>query len=110
MNHSAAGTQQEFQTGEAKRISILINSIYYFIECVYILILHDHCRLIVLHHGRVLTDKRYKTVRGARIAFAKLYKHKGWKEGIKAQRSHLYDPEAKWLEERSGDVRLPNHC
>jgi len=102
MGNSVPGTPPEFQTGEAKKISILINSVYYFIECVYILILHDRCRLIVLHRGRVLTDRTYKTVRGARIAFSKLYKHKGWKDGIKAQWSHLYDPEVKWLEEREG--------
>ena len=56
------------------KISLLTNSIYYFIECVFILDLHDHYRLVVLHLGRVLTDASYETLRGARIAFSKMYK------------------------------------
>ncbi len=96
--------QPGFQKEEAKKISILINSAYYFIECVYILILPGSCRLIVLHNGRVLTDRTYKTLKGARVAFTKMYKKKAWREGVKAEWSHLYDPEIKWLDEKTKAV------
>jgi hypothetical protein len=87
------------------KISMLINSVYYFIECVFILDIHDHYRLVALHSGKVLIDASYKTLRGARIAFSKLYGDKAWKEEIKAQWSHFYDPDARWLEEKTKDIR-----
>jgi len=63
---------------------LLINSALYFLECVYILYKKDCFQLVVLHRGRVLTDKNYKTLRGAKIAFQKMYKSKAWREGVKA--------------------------
>lgn len=86
-------------------ISMLINSVYYFIECVFILDFHDHYRLVALHSGKVLIDASYETLRGARIAFSKLYGDKAWSEEIKAQWSHFYDPDARWLDEKTKDIR-----
>ena len=48
----------------------------------------------------MLTDFKYETLRGAKIAFAKLYGNKAWREGIKAQWSHFYDPDASWMSEK----------
>jgi len=97
------------QTGAQEKnpmtISMLINSVYYFIECVFILDLHDHYRLVALHNGKVLTDASYETSRGARIAFARLYGDKAWSEEIKAQWSHFYDPDTCWLEKKTKDIR-----
>ena len=86
-------------------ISLLINSVYYFIECVFILSLCDGYRLVALHNGRVLTDASYESLKGARIAFTKLYSDKAWRRGTKAQWSHFYDPDLRWLEEKIGNVR-----
>lgn len=66
------------------RLFILINPAYYFLECVYILYKKGYYRLVVLHNSRVLTDRNYRTLRGAKIAFQKIYKNKAWKEGVKA--------------------------
>jgi hypothetical protein len=63
---------------------LLINPAYYFLECVYILYKKGYYRLIVLHNSRVLTYRNYRTLRGAKIAFQKIYKNKAWKEGVKA--------------------------
>ena len=63
---------------------LLINPAYYFLECVYILHKKDYYRLVVLHNSRVLTYRNYRTLRGAKIAFQKIYKNKAWKEGVKA--------------------------
>ena len=78
---------------KTKEISLLTNSIYYFIECVFILRLHNRFRLVALHHGTVLTDECYRTLKGARIAFAKKYKKKAWDEQVKAEWSLFYDPD-----------------
>jgi hypothetical protein len=67
------------------RLLLLINPAYYFLECVYILYKQGYYRLIVLHNSRVLTYKNYRTLRGAKIAFQKIYKNKAWKEGVKAR-------------------------
>jgi hypothetical protein len=97
------------QTGAHEKnpmtISMLINSVYYFIECVFILDFQDHYRLVALHNGKVLIDASYETLRGARIAFARLYGDKAWSEEIKAQWSHFYDPDTRWLEKKTKDIR-----
>ena len=100
MDHTIPRTQPQHQGKKATTISLLINSAYYFIECVYILHRYDHYRLVALHNGIVLTDARYKTSKGARIAFSKRYKKKAWSDEVKAEWSCFYDPDAGWLEER----------
>lgn len=79
---------------------LLINSIFYFLECVYILYKKDYHQLVVLHHNRVLTYKNYKTLRGAKIAFQRLYKNKAWKIGVKAQWTPPYQVDYDWLEKK----------
>jgi hypothetical protein len=98
-------TQQEPNPGTEITISMLINSIYYFIECVFILRTQNKYRLVVLHHSRVLLDKYYQTVRGCRIAFEKLFKNKAWDETIKPEWSHFYDPDKEWLQEKCRSLK-----
>jgi hypothetical protein len=87
----------ELNPGEKTMISSLINSIYYFIDFVYILRSKDKYRLVALQHRRVLFDKYYPTVKGSRIAFQKLFKDKAWSEEVKAEWSHFYVPDKHWL-------------
>jgi hypothetical protein len=89
--------RQEMNTEAKPVISMLINSILYYIECVFILRSKDNYRLVALQHSRVLYDKYYPTLRGSKIAFGKLFKDKAWKEEIKAEWSHFYDPDKRWL-------------
>jgi hypothetical protein len=100
MDRTIPGTQSQHQDKRAAEISLLINSAYYFIECVFILHRYDHYRLVALHNGIVLTDAPYKTIKGARIAFSKMYKKKAWSDEVKAEWSCFYDPDAGWLEEK----------
>jgi hypothetical protein len=90
-------SRPEPEKEEEIMISSLINSIYYFIESVFILKIKDKYRLVVLHDNRVLTDKYYQTGRGCKIAFQKLFKDKAWSKEIKAHWSHFYDPDKDWL-------------
>jgi hypothetical protein len=83
-----------------KEISILISSIYYFLDFVYIVAEEGCFRLVVMHNKKLLTYKTYKSVKDARIAFSKLYGAKIWKAGLKPNWSIFYHPAAKWLDER----------
>ena len=88
------------EVNEKTMISTLINSIHYFIDCVYILQAKDKFRLVALQHSRVLFDKYYPTLSGCRIAFGKLFKYKAWGEEITPFWSHFYDPDKRWLQEK----------
>lgn len=74
-------------------ISLLINSAYYFIESVFILRWGSHYRLVAVHDGKILVDSLYDSVRGARVAFAKLFRDKAWSDEIKPEWSLFYEPE-----------------
>ena len=87
------------EVNETPMISMLINSVYYFIQCVFIMKTKNKYRLVVLHNGKVLYDSYYTTERGGKIAFGKLFKYKAWSEGINAEWSHFYDPDKDWLKE-----------
>jgi hypothetical protein len=87
--------RQEINTEEKAMISRLINSILYYIECVFILRSRGKFRLVALQHRRVLIDKYYPTERGCRIAFQKMFKDKAWSEEEKADWSPFYDPDKR---------------
>lgn len=81
-------------------ISLLANSIYYFLQCVFIVKDGEAFRLVVIYNNRVLTDLRYITLRGARIGFTKLHGDKAWEEDVRADWTHFYPPDEEWLEEK----------
>ena len=81
--YSGKGAKKEI------KISVLQNSVYYFLQHVFIITAKDDSRLVVIHNNRLLTDNHYKTLKGARIAFQKKYKHKPWKNGVKARWSYF---------------------
>jgi hypothetical protein len=85
---------------QPRKISLLENSIYYFLKTVLIDIQEERCRLVVVHQDLLLTDCSYKTLRGAKIAFARMYKQKAWKEGVKTAWTQPYHPEAEWLRKK----------
>lgn len=91
-----------------KSVSLLENSIYYFLECVFIEQKENTYRLVVTHQKHVLTDLSYQTIRGARIAFTKLYRNKAWKEGIKPMWSPFYQPDNVWWKKKNGEPQTVN--
>ena len=82
------------------KISRLVNSIYYFIESVFIIAEKQGYRLVAIHQGNLLTDQTYKTAKGARIAFLKFWSYRVWRDGVKPKWSHFYPPDPKWLEKK----------
>jgi len=81
-------------------ISSLQNSMYYFLQKVYIA--RDKksrgYRLIVFHQGSLKLDRLYKTERGAKIGFGRIYNWKLWKKGLKPEWTPFYSPEESWQE------------
>jgi hypothetical protein len=82
------------------KISMLVSSIYYFLDFVYIIAEGGGFRLVVMHNKELLTYRTFKTLSAARRAFSRLYGAKVWKEGLKPNWSVFYHPAAKWLDER----------
>jgi hypothetical protein len=99
-------SQQAPYPGTETTISMLINSVHYFIQCVFILQSKDKYRLVALHQRKVLIDKYYTTEKGCKIAFGKLFKNKAWSEETKARWSHFYDPDKRWLEKKCRRLEL----
>lgn len=91
--------------GTEHKISALINSACYFISDVYIVDRGDrqHYRLCAAHKGKILIEKNFDTLRGAKIAFSRLFKHRCGTRDIKAHWSHFYSPDLKWLKNRGGN-------
>ena len=81
-------------------ITLLSNSAHYFLESVFIIQTAESCRLVVYLKGRRLTDKCYKTMKGARIAFTRLYRNYAYNDTVLPEWTHFYHPQKLWLKER----------
>lgn len=55
-------------------------------------------RLVVSVDNKILFDERYRTSRGARIAFSKYFNNYRYSDQIKSQWSHFYCPQETWLQ------------
>jgi hypothetical protein len=82
------------------KISRLLNSIYYFLDCVFIIISETDYRLVILHHDQVIMDVHYNSLRGAKIAFAKYFGERAWAEEVQSQWTHTYQPDSDWMNEK----------
>ncbi len=78
-------------------ISRLINSMHYLIDCVFIGVLKDKFRLVVLQHQEVLYDMYFRSFEKCERAFDEIFRHKACSEEITAKWSHLYPPDQDWL-------------
>jgi hypothetical protein len=80
-------------------ISMLLNAIHYFLDCVFIIHSHRQYRLLVFLSDKILVDQQYTSLKGAKIAFQKFYGDKACLEGIKA-RWDEYIPESWWMKKK----------
>ncbi|MCU0288486.1 MAG: hypothetical protein MUF15_19085 [Acidobacteria bacterium] len=90
---------------EDAKISILISSIYYFLDFVFIIWEVEGFRLVVMHNKQLITYRVYKTVKAAKIAFSRIYGSKAWRKGIKPSWSVFYHPGMEWLNERKAIIK-----
>lgn len=84
-------------------ISMLLNAIHYFLDCVFIIHSHRQYRLLVFLSDNILLDQQYTSLKGAKIAFQKFYGHQACIEGIKA-RWDEYIPESWWIKKKMGNL------
>jgi len=98
--HEIQHQPQKKAKDNSTSIARLLNSIFYFLDCVFIIFSGSDYRLVILHHDHVLMHSHYKTLRGAKIAFAKFFSEKAWSEEVQPQWSHLYQPDQDWLVEK----------
>ncbi|UCH92703.1 MAG: hypothetical protein JSV88_20735 [Candidatus Aminicenantes bacterium] len=92
------------------KIYRLINSIFYFIDCVFIMELVSGYRLVGIHLKNVLFDREYPGLKGAKIAFSKLNKKKAWSEDVEALWSYAYEPYSQWYEEKLKILKHAQCC
>lgn len=86
--------------GKETKVSVLSNAVYYFFQRVFIVTENNSYRLIAIHNGEILVDEKYKTSKGAKIAFLKLYWYRAWQDGVKPEWTDFYTPDEEWLENR----------
>jgi hypothetical protein len=99
------GENPIMKNGKKTSISLLINSIYYFLNCVFIMEQTEieksyRFRLIVIHNNRLIYDDYFKSIKGAKIAFQKRFCDRAWRENVKAEWRHVDDPDQPWLDEK----------
>jgi hypothetical protein len=101
MNKTESVSRYEITPAKDLKISRLLNSIQFYLECTFIVHVDKGYRLIILHSGKVLMDTRYNTLRGAKIAFTKYFGRRAWQEDIKPMWSHAYHPDEAWVKQHS---------
>ena len=84
-------------TDKEPKISLLINSALYFLDCVLIKIENRKFRLLAVHKKRKLMDKTFKNMKGARVSFSKSFTDRRY-DSTRAEWSKCYAPEPGWLE------------
>ena len=89
--------EQCLETVKITNISNLVNSVFYFLQHVFITITDGDYHLLVIRDNQVLWYKNYKSIKGAKIAFAKRFGHMAYKPSIRMVWSHLYPPDGDWL-------------
>jgi hypothetical protein len=86
---------------EEVTMSVLLSALYFFLSTVIVIKSNNQYRLVVIHGKHLLVDVTYSTLRGARIAFQRLFGYKRIEsEENKDEWSHFYPPDEKWLEEQ----------
>lgn len=88
------------QNEEKTYICILINAVYFFLESVFIVLEGNQYRLVVIHNRKLIVDERYDSMRGAKIAFYRMYKEKTCAKGMRNEWSANYEPDKRWLSKK----------
>lgn len=99
-HHLETGKGTETPGQKPKEIILLENAVYYFIDYVLIILEQEIFRLVVIADGHKVIDKSYDTIRGAKVAFFRSFKHRARGEFSKPRWSAVFPPEKEWLEDR----------
>ncbi len=88
------------QAVEPLEVSVLLNSVLYFIESVMVVRHHGRYRLLAIHRGQVMADSTYDSSKGAKIAFLRIFGYKAWNESLTPDWTAFYSPDQKWIKKR----------
>jgi hypothetical protein len=96
---------------EKVKIIRLKNSHMFSIRDVFVILHEDGFRLIALDDNSVYQDQIYNTLRGAKIAFSRIFKHKKIDSGeiFKTDWTDPYPVECSWLLPRIEQVEQHKH-
>jgi hypothetical protein len=89
---------------EKSKVISLFNSHLFFLGRVFIVFEEEGYRLVVKRGGEIITNKNYKTVNEAKIAFLEFHGSLAFKDDVVPIWSHIYPPEKEWLEEKLEEV------
>jgi hypothetical protein len=78
------------------KIVFLINSVYYYLQRVFIICKNDKFTLVVYRDSN-RSDRQYDTMRAAKIAFTKMYRDTVI-DGLRAEWSGMYQPKDGFVE------------
>ena len=92
------------------KISLLVNSLYFSIECVFVILGEKWYRLIAIHQGQLIVDRSYKSFKGAKVSFARYFRIKHWQKELKPQWTQFYPPDEDWLEEKWHIIQVSREC
>ncbi len=92
--------QQEITRSSCPKIMSLLNACYYYFDKVLIIEEKNNYSLVVSSQSRVYVDQPYESIRGAKIAFSRMYRGKTWDDRVNPRWSEPYVAEAWWLEDR----------
>jgi len=84
------------QLEQPVKISLLSNSVSFSFKHVFIMETAGAYRLIVIHQGKIKSDETYKTPKGAKIAFLKVFGYKAFEGGQKPQWTPFVKPDPDW--------------
>jgi hypothetical protein len=93
-------------------ISLLANSIYYFIDTCFIMDLSgtekgkNRYRILAFHESerKIFIDQYYQTLRGAKIAFGKFFKNLAWSDNVAPIWTNFYVPDRDRIDDMLGVV------
>jgi hypothetical protein len=99
--HSPKNIPKPDRREEEGKISFLMNAIHFFLSRVFIIKNQGQYRLVAESMGSLVVDKKYPSIRGARIAFHKIFGQYHYDEDASITHwSHFYTPGKKWFDLR----------
>jgi hypothetical protein len=78
-------------------ICLLLNSTHFFIHRTLVINENGKYRLLVMGKSQIFHDSSYETLRGAKIAFSRIFSNTKFHDVILPRWSDFYEPDEKWL-------------
>lgn len=94
------GIAEEIRNHKKEDVKVLINSVQYFLDWAIIVAQKGGYRLVVSQCGKIMTDRHYVSLKGAKIGFVKIYQYLAFCADHKPHWTATYRPVKTWLVDR----------